>query len=142
VPSAFLGPLRPRVGMVPLWVSFTNRAESRGLNPISTSARTAIILRCHRPSAEPSVSTRVASAEMSMLMPSTFPPDGTRPVASKADDVVLLLGDVRCFDHGHVHHYLCIFDKGRAVALYHTQRLASPGQRIVFYAQGLFGCAL
>jgi Domain of unknown function (DUF222) len=34
----------------------------------------------------------------------------------------------------HAHHYLCIFDKGRAFALYHTKRLASPGQRIVLYA--------
>ena len=25
------------------------------------------------------------------------------------------------------HHYLCIFDKGKAIALYHTKRLASPG---------------
>ena len=33
------------------------------------------------------------------------------------------------------HHYLCIFDKGKAIALYHTKRLASPGQRIVLYAK-------
>jgi Domain of unknown function (DUF222) len=32
------------------------------------------------------------------------------------------------------HHYLAIFDKGRALALYHTKRLASPAQRIVLYA--------
>ena len=31
----------------------------------------------------------------------------------------------------HAHHYLCIFDKGKAIALYHTKRLASPGQRMV-----------
>src|SRR5207302_6225116 len=31
----------------------------------------------------------------------------------------------------HAHHYLAIFDKGRAIGLYHTKRLASPGQRIV-----------
>ncbi|WP_201407180.1 13E12 repeat family protein, partial [Mycobacterium paraintracellulare] len=31
----------------------------------------------------------------------------------------------------HAHHYLAIFDKGKALALYHTKRLASPGQRIV-----------
>jgi hypothetical protein len=35
----------------------------------------------------------------------------------------------------HAHHYLAIFDKGTAVALYHTKRLASPGQRIVLYAR-------
>lgn len=35
----------------------------------------------------------------------------------------------------HAHHYLAIFDKGRAIALYHTKRLASPGQRIVLYAK-------
>jgi hypothetical protein len=34
----------------------------------------------------------------------------------------------------HAHHYLAIFDGGRAVGLYHTRRLASPGQRIVLYA--------
>ncbi|MGO9650719.1 HNH endonuclease signature motif containing protein, partial [Mycobacterium sp.] len=33
------------------------------------------------------------------------------------------------------HHYLAIFDKGRALALYHTKRLASPAQRIVLYAK-------
>ena len=35
----------------------------------------------------------------------------------------------------HAHHYLAIFDKGKAMALYHTKRLASPGQRIVLYAK-------
>jgi hypothetical protein len=35
----------------------------------------------------------------------------------------------------HAHHYLAIFDKGSAIALYHTKRLASPGQRIVLYAK-------
>ncbi|MDT5225708.1 MAG: hypothetical protein QOG19_3115, partial [Mycobacterium sp.] len=35
----------------------------------------------------------------------------------------------------HAHHYLAIFDKGNAVGLYHTKRLASPGQRIVLYAK-------
>jgi hypothetical protein len=34
----------------------------------------------------------------------------------------------------HAHHYLAIFDKGKALALYHVKRLASPGQRIVLYA--------
>jgi Domain of unknown function (DUF222) len=33
------------------------------------------------------------------------------------------------------HHYLVIFDKGKALALYHTKRLASPGQRIVLHAK-------
>ena len=35
----------------------------------------------------------------------------------------------------HAHHYLAIFDKGKPVGLYHTKRLASPGQRIVLYAK-------
>ncbi|MCA2318015.1 DUF222 domain-containing protein, partial [Mycobacterium sp. WUMAC-025] len=35
----------------------------------------------------------------------------------------------------HAHHYLAIFDKGKALALYHTKRIASPGQRIVLYAK-------
>ncbi len=35
----------------------------------------------------------------------------------------------------HAHHYLAIFDKAKALALYHTKRLASPGQRIVLYAK-------
>jgi hypothetical protein len=35
----------------------------------------------------------------------------------------------------HAHHYLAIFEKGKALALYHTRRLASPGQRIVLYAK-------
>lgn len=35
----------------------------------------------------------------------------------------------------HAHHYLAIFDKGQAVALYHTKRLASPGQRLVLHAR-------
>jgi Domain of unknown function (DUF222) len=40
----------------------------------------------------------------------------------------------------HAHHYLGIFDKGKALALYHTKRLASPGQRIVLYANDR-GCS-
>lgn len=40
----------------------------------------------------------------------------------------------------HAHHYLAIFDKGRALALYHTKRLASPAQRIVLYAKDR-GCS-
>ena len=35
----------------------------------------------------------------------------------------------------HARHYLAIFDKGNAVALYHTKRLLQPGQRIVLYAK-------
>ena len=34
----------------------------------------------------------------------------------------------------HAHHYLAIFDEAKAIGLYHTKRLASPGQRIVLYA--------
>jgi hypothetical protein len=40
----------------------------------------------------------------------------------------------------HAHHYLCIFDKGKAIALCHTKRLASPGQRIVLSAKDR-GCS-
>jgi hypothetical protein len=40
----------------------------------------------------------------------------------------------------HAHHYLCIFDKGQAIALYHTKRLASPGQRIMLHAKDR-GCS-
>src|SRR6202008_3873198 len=40
----------------------------------------------------------------------------------------------------HAHHYLASFDKGKALALYHTTRLASPGQRIVLYAKDR-GCS-
>ena len=35
----------------------------------------------------------------------------------------------------HAHHYLAIFNKGKALALYHTKRIASPAQRIVLYAK-------
>ncbi len=35
----------------------------------------------------------------------------------------------------HAHHYLAIFDTGKALALYHTKRLASPAQRIVLHAK-------
>ena len=35
----------------------------------------------------------------------------------------------------HAHHYLAIFNKGKALALYHTKRLASPAQRIVLHAK-------
>jgi Domain of unknown function (DUF222) len=35
----------------------------------------------------------------------------------------------------HARHYLAIFDKGKALALYHNKRLASPAQRIVLYAK-------
>ncbi|BBY22495.1 hypothetical protein MSTO_27000 [Mycobacterium stomatepiae] len=41
----------------------------------------------------------------------------------------------------HAHHYLAIFDQGQPVALYHTKRLASPGQRIVLYAKDR-GCTV
>jgi Domain of unknown function (DUF222) len=35
----------------------------------------------------------------------------------------------------HAHHYLAIFDQAKPIGLYHTKRLASPGQRIVLYAK-------
>jgi hypothetical protein len=41
----------------------------------------------------------------------------------------------------HARHYLAIFDKGKALALSHTKRLASPGQRIVLYASASNSCA-
>lgn len=40
----------------------------------------------------------------------------------------------------HAHHYLAVFDQSKPVALYHTKRLASAGQRIVLYAKDL-GCS-
>jgi hypothetical protein len=40
----------------------------------------------------------------------------------------------------HAHHYLCIFDRGKAIGLYHSKRLASSGQRIVLYAKDR-GCS-
>jgi hypothetical protein len=40
----------------------------------------------------------------------------------------------------HAHHYLAIFDKGKALALYHTKRLASRAQRIVLHAKDR-GCS-
>ena len=40
----------------------------------------------------------------------------------------------------HAHHYLAVFDNSKPVALYHTRRLASAGQRIVLYAKDL-GCS-
>ncbi len=40
----------------------------------------------------------------------------------------------------HAHHYLAIFDNGKALALYHTKRLASRAQRIVLYAKDR-GCS-
>ncbi|MDT5349621.1 MAG: hypothetical protein QOH91_2908, partial [Mycobacterium sp.] len=33
----------------------------------------------------------------------------------------------------HAHRYLAGFDNGKALALYHTKRLASPAQRIMLY---------
>jgi hypothetical protein len=35
----------------------------------------------------------------------------------------------------HSHHYLAIFDNAKPLALYHTKRLASPGQRIMLCAK-------
>ncbi len=40
----------------------------------------------------------------------------------------------------HANHYLAIFDRGKALALYHTKRLASPAQRIMLYAKDS-GCS-
>jgi hypothetical protein len=40
----------------------------------------------------------------------------------------------------HAHHYLAVFDNAKPVALYHTKRLASAGQRIVLYAKDR-GCS-
>jgi Domain of unknown function (DUF222) len=36
---------------------------------------------------------------------------------------------------GNAHHYLAVFDKGKALALYHTKRIASPAQRIMLHAK-------
>jgi hypothetical protein len=35
----------------------------------------------------------------------------------------------------HAHHYLAIFDQAKALALYHTKRLATPAQRMMLYAK-------
>jgi hypothetical protein len=35
----------------------------------------------------------------------------------------------------HAYHYLAIFDNGKALALHHAKRLASPAQRIMLYAK-------
>jgi hypothetical protein len=35
-----------------------------------------------------------------------------------------------------------IFDKGKALALYHAKRLTWPARRIVLYAKECSGCAL
>lgn len=40
----------------------------------------------------------------------------------------------------HAYHYLAVFDKSKPLALYHTKRLASPGQRIMLYAKDR-GCS-
>lgn len=40
----------------------------------------------------------------------------------------------------HAHHYLRIFDQAREVALFHTKRIANPGQRIVLHARDR-GCS-
>ncbi|KZS71222.1 hypothetical protein A4G29_15940 [Mycobacterium kansasii] len=40
----------------------------------------------------------------------------------------------------HAHHYLRIFTKGRELGLYHSKRIATPGQRIVLYAKDR-GCS-
>jgi hypothetical protein len=40
----------------------------------------------------------------------------------------------------HAHHYLAIFGKGKALALFHTKRLASSAQRIVLHAKDR-GCS-
>jgi len=36
---------------------------------------------------------------------------------------------------GHAHHYLAIFDESTPIGLYHSERVASPGQRIVLHAK-------
>jgi hypothetical protein len=55
------------------------------------------------------------------------------------DGTILPMSDVIRLAR-HAHHYLAIFDKGKALALYHTKRLASPAQRIVLYAKDR-GCS-
>ncbi|OBH47535.1 hypothetical protein A5687_16805 [Mycobacterium mantenii] len=55
------------------------------------------------------------------------------------DGTILPMSDVIRLAR-HAHHYLAIFDKGKALALYHTKRLASPAQRIVLYARDR-GCS-
>ncbi len=40
----------------------------------------------------------------------------------------------------HAHHYLRIYAGAKELAMYHTKRIASPGQRIVLYAKDR-GCS-
>lgn len=54
--------------------------------------------------------------------------------ARTGGDTVLPLSDVIRMAR-HAHHYLAVFDRATPVALYHTKRLASPGQRIMLYAK-------
>src|SRR6201995_1131838 len=54
-------------------------------------------------------------------------------------DTLLPMSDVIRLG-SHAHHYLAIFDKGKALALYHTRRLASPAQRIMLHAKDR-GCS-
>jgi hypothetical protein len=42
---------------------------------------------------------------------------------------------LRLASHAHQLVESAIFDKGRAIGLYHAKRLAAPGQRIVLYAK-------
>jgi hypothetical protein len=46
---------------------------------------------------------------------------------------------IRMASHG-AHHYLAIFEDAKPLALYHTKRFASPGQRIMLYAKDR-GCS-
>lgn len=55
------------------------------------------------------------------------------------DGTILPMSDVIRLAR-HARHYLAIFDKGKALALYSTKRLASPAQRIVLYAKDR-GCS-
>ena len=70
---------------------------------------------------------------------SSSPPrcKNSRPAPGKAltgGGTLLPMSDVIRLG-SHAHHYLAIFDKGKALALYHTRRLASPAQRIVLHAK-------
>ncbi len=55
-------------------------------------------------------------------------------------DVIRLARHARHYSPASGRYPHAIFDKGKALALYHTKRLASPAQRIVLYAKDR-GCA-
>ncbi len=81
----------------------------------------------------------VTSANTTAYPPaSSSPPhcknsEGRRPRLTGGGTLLPMSDVIRLGSHAH--HYLAIFDNGKALALYHTKRLASPAQRIVLHAR-------